>query len=102
MDEKDIIKLLEICKTQLRFELSDSDVDNEIVSLIYSAIDFLKNAGVEFSDSHLYKRAVAILVANFYENRLGDGRDSKAISIGLNSIITQLNISQRSEKHGSR
>lgn len=84
--------LLEEIKLYLKI-YDDSD-DVEINSFIIAAENYLKNAGVvteSLSDNELYKLAVKMLVAHWYDNR-GIETSSKVsnISLSINALITQL------------
>lgn len=60
--------------------------------LIYSAIEYLKNAGVKEQETFLYKLAIAMLVTQWYEERKQNvnTRDSAVMEMGLQTIILQL------------
>lgn len=82
--------MLEHVKEYLRID-GDHD-DNMLGLLIDSAKKYLSNAGVKESDEELYKLAITMLVTHWYENRLQsiDGRTSRVIEMGLQTIILQL------------
>lgn len=84
--------LLEHVKQYLRI---DGDQDNTMLGLlINSAKEYLANAGVEAQESTLYKLAITMLVTHWYENREQriDGRTSRTIELGLQTIILQLRV----------
>ena len=69
----------------------DDDMETQYINdLISAAKIFLSNAGVnEQLESNLYKLAIKILVAHWYENREVAGKADK-LAYSLDSIITQL------------
>lgn len=78
--------LLEEIKEYLRVDGEDA----EIPGLITAAETYLTNAGVMVDETNeLYKLAVKMLVAHWYENRQPVGKADK-IAFGLESIISQL------------
>lgn len=68
--------------------------DNMLGLLIDSAKEYLSNAGVpdDVEEDKLYKLAITMLVTHWYENREQDidGRTSRTIELGLQTIILQL------------
>lgn len=94
------VKLLEHVKQYLRI---DGDQDNDMLGLlINSAIEYLANAGVKKQESTLYKLAVTMLVTHWYENREQsvDGRTSRVIEMGLQTIILQLRVGENHVESG--
>ena len=81
--------LLDRVRTYLRFSESDQ-VDAELQMYVDAAIEYLKNAGVSKSESELSCQAIAMVVAQWYENRLDDNGGLGSPVVGLRSIITQL------------
>lgn len=82
--------LLSHVKQYLRID-GDHD-DNMLGLLISSAKEYLENAGVKEQDKPLYKLAITMLVTHWYEHREQsiDGRTSRLIEMGLQTIILQL------------
>lgn len=81
--------LLEEVKEFLRVD-GDTD-DNLITSLILSANRFIKNAtnpNVD-TDTELYKTALKMLVAHWYENREPIGK-ATTLAFSLTDILIQL------------
>lgn len=77
------------------------DHDDRLLGLlISSARKYLANAGVEESesDNDLYKLAVTMLVTQWYENREQsvEGRTSRVLEMGLQTIILQLKAGESS------
>ncbi|WP_368652371.1 head-tail connector protein [Ornithinibacillus sp. 4-3] len=73
----------------------DGDHDNDLLGLlIKSAIEYLSNAGVNEQENELYKLAITMLVTHWYEQRHQsiDGRTSRVIEMGLQTIILQLRV----------
>lgn len=85
-------QLLEHVKEYLRID-GDQD-DNMLGLLIDSAKEYLSNAGVKEQDSTLYRLAITMLVTHWYEHREQsiDGRTSRVIEMGLQTIILQLRV----------
>lgn len=83
-------KLLKEVKDYIRV---DYDLDDEnIKTFILSAETLLKSHGVKKDyDNELYKIAVFMLVAIWYDNR-GIADQSREIPFGVTRIIKQLNI----------
>lgn len=84
--------LLEHVKQYLRID-GDHD-DNMLGLLTSSAKEYLLNAGVKEQNTKLYKLAITMLVTHWYENREQsiDGRTSRVIEMGLQTIILQLRV----------
>lgn len=84
--------LLEEIKLYLR--IYDNSEDVEINSLILAADSYFKNAGVNIEtlrDNELYKLAVKMLVAHWYDNRgIETSNKMNEISLSLKSLIIQL------------
>ena len=59
--------LLTLCKRQLRFEIDDTDQDENLTFLIESTKDELKKSGVEDDESKTYQRLVVLKVSKAYE-----------------------------------
>lgn len=87
------ITLLEHVKEYLRID-GEQD-DSMLVLLLSSAKEYLSNAGVNEQQSDLYKLAITMLVTQWYEERKQnvDGRSSKVMEMGLQTIILQLKAS---------
>lgn len=85
--------LLEHVKQYLRI---DGDHDDVMLGLLIdSAKEYLLNAGVkELKENALYKLAITMLVTHWYEHREQsiDGRTSRVIEMGLQTIILQLRV----------
>ena len=89
--------LLSHVKQYLRI---DGDYDNDMLSLlISSAKEYLANAGVKEQANELYKLAITMLVTHWYEERQQsvDGRSSRVIEMGLQTIILQLRVGETNE-----
>lgn len=87
---------MEIEELKLYLKADDTEDDELILALQKSAEEYLKNAGVSQAyTKELYKLAIKLLVAHWYENRKAESDKSKnQISFGLNTIITQLKYTQ--------
>ncbi|MBS4198613.1 head-tail connector protein [Bacillus sp. FJAT-49732] len=59
--------LLTLCKRQLRFEIDESDQDEDLNFLIESTKEELIKSGVEDDESKMYKRLVVLMVQKAYE-----------------------------------
>ncbi|HLR70985.1 MAG TPA: head-tail connector protein [Pseudogracilibacillus sp.] len=77
-------------------EYTRVDEDESVIdTLIFSAIEYLKNAGVEIEahqESFLYKLAIGMLVTQWYEERKQNisTRDAAVMENGVQTIILQL------------
>ncbi|NEZ47932.1 phage gp6-like head-tail connector protein [Clostridium niameyense] len=92
------ITLFERIKQYLRIDGSEEDFI--LSSLIGAAKEYLKNAGIKENEkSDLYCLAVALYVSNQYENRVPNaiGKHAAKLSFSLESIIIQLQYSQKAE-----
>ncbi len=100
MAEQLLEPLLEHVKQYLRID-GDHD-DNMLGLLIDSAKEYLSNAGVKEQDSTLYRLAVTMLVTHWYEHREQsiDGRTSRVIEMGLQTIILQLRVGGNHDESG--
>lgn len=80
-------------KTELRHYLNTYEEDDQYVEgFIMASIEYLENAGVKANiESSLYKLAIKMLVAHWYDNR-GVIGDDKEIPFGVNAIINQLQL----------
>lgn len=85
---------LDELKIYLRIDCTEDDA--LIGALQTAAEEYLSNAGIlKDYDKNLYKLAVELLVANWYENRAAQSEKSLSkISFGLDTIINQLYFSQ--------
>lgn len=69
--------------------------ESTIDTLIFSAIEYMENAGVEqkkHEESYLYKLAIGMLVTQWYEERKQNisTRDAAVMENGVQTIILQL------------
>lgn len=69
--------------------------EGTIDTLIFSAIEYMENAGVEqekHKESYLYKLAIGMLVTQWYEERKQNisTRDAAVMENGVQTIILQL------------
>lgn len=82
-------QLLQEVKSFLRIDVSEDDT--LISSLVIAAEDYIKTATRPDVDktTDLYKTAVKLLVANWYENREPIGKAS-TLAFSLESILIQL------------
>lgn len=79
----------------------DGDHDDQMIGLLIdSAKEYLLNAGVKKDEENgLYKLAVTMLVTHWYESReqSTEGRTSRTIDLGLQTIILQLRVGGANE-----
>ncbi|RKD26689.1 hypothetical protein BEP19_15895 [Ammoniphilus oxalaticus] len=85
--------MLDSIKAYLRI---DGDQDDGLLSLlIESAKAYLRNAGVDESEKHLYKLAVIMIVTHWYENREQvTGSTPRNLPLGIKSIILQMGLGE--------
>lgn len=82
---------------KLFLKIDDYEEDNLVQALQLSAEEYLSNSGIKKDYSkELYKLAIKILVAHWYENRSVEtiGKNVSKIAFGLDTILIQLKYSQ--------
>lgn len=83
---------MDLAELKLYLRVENDEDDLFIQALQQAAIEYLKNAGVDQSDSALYGLAIKLLVAHWYENRQAViiGQVSKQLEYSLQAILAQL------------
>lgn len=77
---------------ELRYFLNSYEEDDVIVMSLYNAaIEYLRGAGVKQHEGELYKLAIKMLVAHWFDNR-GVNGETTEIPFGLTPIINQLQL----------
>ncbi|MGL5750175.1 MAG: head-tail connector protein [Paraclostridium sp.] len=82
---------LEEVKNYIRVDFDEDD--ESITTFILSAEIFLKSHGIKKDyDNELYKIAIFMLVATWYDNRGITEQGAREIPFGVSRIMKQLNI----------
>lgn len=84
--------MLNEAKEYLNIDIDNKEEDSLLSSLILSAKEYLKNAGVKVGEENeLYKLVLKMVVSQLYESRI-DGNNDKnpSFCLSLQSLITQL------------
>ena len=88
---------MELEELKIYLKLDDNEEDDFVQTLLISAEEYLTNAGITKDyTKELYKLAIKILVAHWFENRAVEtvGKNVTKIAFSLEVILVQLKYTQ--------